>query len=352
MRISPQTEFAVCGNIPRSESLRRRKMGVGFTLVEVLVSIAILGMIMVAMGSSLDMIRNISKNVSGKLDSFESARTAFDTLARSVRQATLLSYVGYDNSDSPTTYLLKSDLHFVCGTQTDLKLQDTGAASSSAIFFQAPTGVADSASLQNNNSLLNATGFFLDYGDDHLRPSFFDTLSTKPPHRYRFRLFQYLQPRDYMTVYQYTISLSGSIPQPNDNYSGVDWFKSDVDGKRYCHVLAENVIAFVILPVSGGKPADNYLWNSRDPGTNYSHHRLPQSLKIAMAAIDEQSAIRAGFGSRTPPALVPDGLFTDTSEFDQDVKKLDDSLAKHSPKLNYRIFTTEIPLSDTSSNMK
>jgi uncharacterized protein (TIGR02599 family) len=130
----------------------------------------------------------------------------------------------------------------------------------------------------------------------------------------------------------------------------MDWFKGDVDDRTYCHVLAENVIALAILPVTGGNPAPKYLWNSRDPAVAYSRHRLPQSLKIAMAVIDEQSAVRAGFGS-SPPALVPSGLFAVPSEFDRDVETLDNSLATHSPKLNYRIFTAEIPLSVSNSKL-
>jgi uncharacterized protein (TIGR02599 family) len=358
MKIPAQTEFAACRKISCLRGLSRRRMGGGFTLVEILIALAILIMIMVAMVSLLNMTQNVSRNISGTLDSFEASRTAFDTIGRTARQATLLSYLGYDKdpygATLPTTnsYALKSDLHFICGAQTDLTLSDTGAGSSSAVFFQAPVGAVDAATLQSNNSLLNATGFFLAYGEDPLRPAFLDNLTAKPPPRPRFRLFQYLQPREKMTVYQYTISLSNNIPRPDDAFFGVDWFKGDVDDRRYCHVLAENVIALAILPVTGGDPAPKYLWNSRDPdpAVAYSHHRLPQSLKIAMAVIDEQSVIRAGFGS-SPPALVPNGLFTETSKFDQDVKALDDSLVARSPKLNYRIFTAEIPLSVSNSKL-
>ncbi|MFA7233475.1 MAG: prepilin-type N-terminal cleavage/methylation domain-containing protein, partial [Terrimicrobiaceae bacterium] len=82
MKIPIQTEFAGCRKISCLMALSRRRMGGGFTLVEILIAFAILSMIMVAMASLLNMTQNVSKNVSGKLDSFEAARTAFDTIGR------------------------------------------------------------------------------------------------------------------------------------------------------------------------------------------------------------------------------------------------------------------------------
>lgn len=321
----------------------------GFTLVELLVSLAVISMIMVAVVGLLNVASSSYKKVSGKLDAFDAARTGFDTLTRTMRQAALLSYLGYDDPKAPTKYELKSDLQFICGSQADLQI-NKGMPTSTSIFFQAPTGLASDPDLRMNNALLNVNGFFLGYGDDPSQPS---VINGKVPKRPRVRLFQYIQPRENMTLYERTITLLNGIPASNDTYKDTDWFKGDVNAGNNNHILAENVVALAILPMIDNKPANNYLWNSRDRAKTDTHHRLPQALKVVMAVIDEPSAIRLESAGAPQDAadLVPSNLFTDTSSFDDDVKALDQALSTHSPQLNYRIFTADIPLSPANTNL-
>lgn len=345
-----------------SKPVSIRENNWGFTLLEMLVSMAILGLIVVALASFVNLISNTYKRTSGKLDTFESARAAFDTMARAVRQATLFSYLGYDNPDNPTKYELKSDLHFISGPASNLGLTDTGIPSAHALFFQAPVGWVDRSDLQSNNSLLNSTGFFVAYGKDPAIVDLPPIISQKLTSRFRFRFYEYLQPRESMSIYEKTIapdSVTGVLAA-NDAYDGTDWFTGDVtkdgSGKRkYCHLLAENVVALAILPVIGGTSAAGYLWNSRT-NTAATYHRMPQAVKLMMAVIDDQSAIRLG-NSDTPPtalAFPPTDnptLFSNPANFDADVAAYDASLRKIRPALNYRIFTTEVPLNASNSNL-
>lgn len=319
----------------------------GFTLIEMLVSATLLVMIMVALSSVLGIVSRSYQTTMGKLDSFESARAAFDLVTRTTAQATLMSYLGCDDPELPSAYQLKSDLHFSSGPQSSLGLTATGAESSHAIFFQAPLGVVDSASLQNANLLLVSTGFFIAYGDDPIRPA---VLDGKIKNRRRYRLFQFVQPRENMTVYQYTIKETDGIPVSDETFKGPDWFQADVGSGKFCRPLAENIIFMAILPVTGGKPADNYVWNSRDEKNASTHHRLPQSLKLVLAVIDEKSASRLN-DPETAPAFIPEDLFTIPAEYNENIKTLGTILTKFKPALDYRIFTAEIPLNASNSNL-
>jgi uncharacterized protein (TIGR02599 family) len=339
-RVSPRTRVVSSVGMP-FRSAR------GFSLIEILASLAVLSVVVIAVASLLAMTQSSYTRTIGKLDSFEVARSAFETFTRTVRQATLLSYLGYDDPKAPTEYRLKSDLHFLSGPQDELPLTGTGAANTHAVFFQAPLGVAETEDLQSANLLLTATGFFIGYGDDTMRPAFLD---GKIPENRRFRLYQYLQPREQMTVYDHTITTQDGVPFQNEAYKGTAWFAQDVSAGRFCRPLADNVVALAILPITDGQPAARYLWNSRDAGVSYSHHRLPQALKVMMAVIDSKSAARLENGSQ-PPALYPSSLFTDPSKFDEDVRELERVLGEFRPALNYRIFVAEIPLNAANTNL-
>lgn len=325
----------------------RPSVQAAFTLLELLVAVTILAIIIVSIGGIINMMASTSSRIGGKLEEFEAARTAFDTIARSIRQASLTSYLGYDDPRSPKAYVLRSDLQFICGPQKDLGISDSSAANSHGIFFQMPDGFTDDTSLKATSGLLNATGFFLSYGPDTRRPSF---LSGKTDVRNRFRLNQFLEPREFMEIYTKTIQVnSDGIPEANDSYDGTDWFAGKVNQGQSCHVLAENVIALVIVPIMGGQPASSYLWNSRST-VPAVRNRLPQSVKLAMAVIDERSAAKLGNGSAAPePLVLGSDLFIDPANFETDIATLESRLNEVTPKINYRIFKTEIPLNASNT---
>lgn len=330
---------------------KQRKPAFAFTILELLVSVAVLAIILAAMLSLLNMTSTSYTRTAGKLEAFEAARTAFETFTRTLGQATLLSRLGYDDPTSPQAWQLRSDLQFISGSKADLGLTDaTDAKDTHAVFFQAPLGVA-SSSLKTANALLNATGFFLAWGEDPTRPT---KLPGKIPDKKRFRLFQYIQPRENLEIYNQTLTTKTEAGENvivgDQTYDGTDWFAADVDALSHCHVLAENVILLAILPIAKGSPASAYLWNSRDAGNTDTLNRLPQALRVIMVAIDEASMARLG-NPATAPSFLPAGLFDDPSGFEDIPAKMEAFLSDYQPPLNYRIFQADIPLNPSNTNL-
>lgn len=318
-----------------------------FTLVELIVSVAILAIMMIAIAGLMNLTSSAYRRATASMDSFEAARVAFDTIARHAGQAVLLSYIGYDDPALPTRYELKSDLHFISGPQSDLDFPQTGVENSHAIFFQAPLGNTETPGLRGADLLLNATGFFLAYGGDTLRPP---VLDDRIPQRNRFRLYQLFQPRERMRVYNHTITTEQGVRIANENFDGTDWFIGDVDSPAYARPLADNVVALAILPVTPDGPAGDYLWNSRDSSRQWSLNQMPEALVVVLAAIDEASAARLG-NSASAPELIPTDLFENPARFEEDIERLEEVLAAHQPPLEYRIFTAEIPLNTANPGL-
>lgn len=315
-----------------------------FSVLEMLVSAAVMTLILVCLAGIINMASSSYKRTMGKLDSFEVARAAFDTMGRTLRQATLQSYLGYDNPLTPANYTLKSDLHFISGRARDLGLTGSGVENSHAVFFQAPLGTAETSSLRSANMLLASTGFFIGYGPDPMIPA---VLDERVENRRRFRLFQFIEPRESMSVYERTITLNG-VPTSNESYRGSDWFSQAVNAGQWIHPLADNVIALVIQPVYEGDSWDTYHWNSRDLHVSETRHRLPQALKVLMAVIDERGAAQLG-NTEAPPNLLPPDLFEPPNRFEDLVSKLERALSDR--HLNYRIFQTTISLDAANTHL-
>jgi len=195
--------------------------------------------------------------------------------------------------------------------------------------------------------------------------------------RYRYRLLQYLQPREQKEhIYSYTtkdyttingIKIRVDVQERDATWNSSNWFKwdikSEVNLRANCHILADNVVLLALLPMvtsgSGSKASPNYAWNSRGlSNVTQTRHRLPISIKLVMAVIDEASAARFDrpeFHTTDPaktPIQLPEDLFTRTTndQFEKDIQILDDLLSKQY-RLNYRIFTAEIPLNATNTNL-
>ncbi|RYD84734.1 MAG: prepilin-type N-terminal cleavage/methylation domain-containing protein, partial [Verrucomicrobiaceae bacterium] len=125
-----------------------------FTLVELMVSMAVISLVMVILLSTVDQTQRIWKRSTNKISQFQAARSAFDSLTRNLSQATLNTYYGveYDPLGNPRGYHRESELHFVSGKAAQPKLLggDESIHPTHAIFFQAPLGISsqteDSAS--------------------------------------------------------------------------------------------------------------------------------------------------------------------------------------------------------------
>jgi uncharacterized protein (TIGR02599 family) len=332
-----------------------------FTLIETLVALAVLSIIILILATIIGTLSKAQTYVSGNTSSFRDAELAFQSVTRTVSQATLQTYWDYYPSQSgtngppPQTYIRQSNLHFIVGRAKDLE----GSASASlnptlAVFFQAPLGYATNSSYVVTPDVFNACGYFI---------NFTNNASSIPPApglvanaQYRFRLMQLAQPTEQLEVYTDT----NTAPDSGNSYK---WITDPIIAGEV-RPVADNIIALVVEPqysvadqASAGAPlTSNYLYDSRAGTINLTstpvqptfQNQLPSMLKITMVAIDEASAIRLAnqYGS-SPPPLVASTLFTSTAtgapaQYDQDIQTLTTSLtAMH---VNYRIFVASVPL--------
>lgn len=336
-------KIPVCPAPPRG---RKR----GFTLVEVLVAVAVLALVMLMLLTLTSQVGAVWKRASSQIEQFRDARDAFESLTHRLSQATLNTYWDYDNPQAPTRYLRQSELRFICGR--------TGAIAGAppagrqwpadGIFFQAPLGFSDNAATQGLENLLNTCGYFVEFGDDAaLRPPILTTDIV--PLRYRYRLMEFIQPTTALNLYNYTSGQAGGVAK-NLSYTGHDWFASDLlSASPPVHVLAENVIALVVLPklstqedATGALLAPAYAYDSTatkaDARIN-PKNQLPPVVQVVMVAIDEASALHLANGP-TMPDFGLDSFFNDANRLDDDLRQLQQRLAQL--HVNFRVFSTNV----------
>ena len=298
----------------------------GFSLIEVLVSFAVLALIMVMLLSITDVTSKTWKGTTEKMQAFEGSRAAFDRISSLLGQATLNPYWDYDSLQNPTRYERASELQFLSMPMA-LMPRDAAAFPTHGLFFQAPTGkVADKAGFGNLPLLLNAYGYFVEYGPDD-RPGWLPASVTA---KNRFRLKEWRVPSEKMTLYQKTSGPTGK------DYHGTDWIDlADLLAKP--KPLADNVVALVVYPkntestVQSSSLAEplSFVYNSRTAsptaeGIN-QRHQLPPEVEVIMVAVDETSALREWNNATTAPTLTS-GLFQSPSELEADLKSLTDNL--------------------------
>lgn len=273
-----------------------------FTLIELLISMALLALILVVLLSMTTQTQKLWSNTRGKLEQFREARNAFESMSRRLRQATLNTYWDYqypnnDTTKAPTSYRRQSELRYLSGPASLLGLPSN--AYGHGVFFQAPLGRSDVAANKPLNKLLNSVGYFVELNDgkDDL-PSFFTSMA---PARNRFRLYEFVEPSESLTLYTKT---SG---QPN--YTGRDWFTTPLATPSNSRPIAENIVALIVRPLysverkAGSTSAavalaPDYIYDSSGAlsGTADTEARqlnqLPPSVQLTMVAIDEASAAR------------------------------------------------------------
>ena len=382
-----------------------------FTLIELMVSIVVLSLMLVMLERLTSSTQKTLTSTTGKIEQFRDARQAFEAITRRLSQATLNTYWDYardSTTGAPTAYIRQSELRFVSG-RTDALLDGTAAANrpTHAIFFQAPLGlVADAASYHGLDNLLNTWGYCIEYGDDKLtRPGFLALLDPPPAPKNRFRLMEMHEPSESFSLYLKEAQKNQGAPPVggNDAYIEKTWFSdpnSDPDPeKKYLplglagakerpavHVLAENIVALVILPkltkadqtapgnsaqYTDGSLSPHYLYDSKstsndsdtspyfpptgtgDPALN-PKNQLPPIVQVTMVAVDEASFGRLLAGGNSGPATAlmttMDGLFKTVGDtvnpanegYAKDLQTLQTALQSY--RLNYRVFTTAVSL--------
>jgi len=376
-----------------SVNVRRRG---GFTLIELLVATAVLLVIMIVLLQLTGGVGEIWKSSTGKISAFQSARSAFATINRTLARATLNTYNDYVQETgagvfayrtaanattfSPTKFLRASELHFLSGSTAELVPgADTIKNPGQAVFFQAPMGDTETkgtSSLSSLNRTLNTTGFFIQYGspDDALLPAWLRPLfgATK-----RFRLVQFVEPTEALKIYTSTATA---------NYDE-DWLvpfgtPAPANAPR-ARVLAEDISLLVFRPrlspkdeevvatqlgatftdaTQGSILSPNYHYDSRTweagypagqrvqaatspgPRAEVMRNQIPPIMDVAMVAVDRRSLVRFDLSSDTPPAelQVPSGLFTDSSRLEEDLATYGNQLS--AAGIRYRVFRTSVEI--------
>jgi uncharacterized protein (TIGR02599 family) len=333
----------------------------GFTLVEVLVSLAVLALIMVVMASMVNLTSSSWKRTRAGVERYQQARVAFDTITRRLSEATLNTYFDYVDSSGnygitsngtgrtfiPDRYVRRSELRFKSGPG----LTGLSGDPSHSVFFHAPQGFADTPS--NLSNLMNTCGFFVELGSDSgLLPGILPAAFARD----RFRLMQLLEPTENFSIYQ----LVANDPKTTKE----DWFKTPIANRAATvSIIAENIIALLMLPklsksdqvgsLDDSSLAPNYTYDSTATNSNAAinpSNQLPPVVLVTMVAIDETSAKRMTDSERTALRDLIAGLFkkagstTDSSTegYAKDLKTLEDYL--NSKRIDYRIFNSNVIL--------
>lgn len=321
--------------------------------MEVLVAFVIAMAIMVAVFEMVSGIEHSWRTVA--TGPFQEAEHAFTVVTENLADATLEPYQDYANatgsfnvtgtgSFTADHLARRSDLAFVCGpcASTDGLLTSSGRnVAGCGVFFTTHRGYTTGETGTGMEQLLNAMGYFVEFGKDPAIPSFFPASAQ----RWRWRLKEVRQSTEALQVF----SLDSSSA----------WIQQLVSSESTTPILAENVIALVVLPEraandAGAALSQDYAYDSRDTANALTRHQLPPRLRVVLVAMDENSAqILANRYGTGAPVLVAPRLFQESTKVDTDLAALDASLT--SQKINHRIYQREILLpsaawSDTLSH--
>jgi len=315
-----------------------------FTLVEMLVSAAILLIVLMLITAVVQHTANAWRSAGDQTRSFQEAQRAFTAISRNLEQATLNTYwATLDASLQPLTsanagtfvpasYGRMSELHFVAGSASTLL--GAGYGPGSAVFFEMPLGFSRATDYAKLQDSLNACGYFVKFSDDTSEmPAVIQPL-VKP--RTRYRLMELLQPTENLTTYN-----------DQTNAAATAWFTTPA-ATTEARPIAENIILMVIrwiYPNPDGTLVYSYSYNSRTGGGGtqqpITQHQLPPRAEIIMVALDETSALRAADSAGTnAPALVADNLFTVPDRLADDRAELESSLTAKGYR--FRVFASEV----------
>lgn len=357
----------------------------GFTLVEVLVAAGIIVVIMAILLGMTDQTQRLVRATSSKVEQFQEARVAFESMTRRLSQATLNTFWDYlnDANGKPIGYERKAELRFRSGPMKTIAGGSPTQWPGHGIFFQAPLGVVtDNKNLGVLDHLMNSWGYFVEIGDDSKQlPSFLTSPTQLVTPRKRYRLMEFMEPSESLSVYKFQNDLTNR-----------NWFSQSIalsKADRPVRVLAENVVALIILPrlsladekrISTTTPpvlAPNFNYDSTvtPAGSSNaktlsgmllnSYNQLPPVVQVTMVAIDEPSAKRLedlygtdpylGIGTN-PDALSKTTLFTNPSVLTEganvpqgqaDITKLTNLLSSSKPnniRASYRVFSTNVTI--------
>lgn len=372
----------------------------GFTLVEMLVSIAILLILMGILLSVTEMMSPVLKSSESGISSFQQARAGFEAMTEALSQATLTTYWDYVDSGGnlrtaanagtfvPASFSRASELHFISGYSSALVPGGTASTTpGEAMFFQTPLGRSSSPTYQPLGCSLNEAGFYVQYSYDSSDwPAF---INMPGESNYRFRLMEWLPQTQNVGIYASTSQANYNIDWvtqclPSAGTSpGTGTFTNGATVPQEApRVLAENVTLLVILPkltpedetqLAGASPAypgtllcPSYQYDSRAWQTGYSgavkgnfngnpalplaslmRNQLPPTVEVAMVAIsnkDMQRLQRIHGDNAAPPSelQVPATAFQDSTLLASDLAAYEAQLTQN--HITYKAFQTTVQI--------
>ena len=374
-----------------------------FTLVELLVAMAILGILLVAVSISMQGVQSAWRLTRSAVRENLEGRRALETVVTNLSRATLhprwvpnLDPVT-NPTGIPTALLPESDLHFVSGPSRTL-LPGVRSSSGHSVFFQGPFGFPGSTRYIQSNPdtplyqtlphTLSAWGYYVEFGRDPTDlPNFLTTNRQgrpPPPRKHRFRLMEYRQPAHELPLLVQPLD----YPRPihalqSSNNALYEWFQAPISNSqpggalnnRRVSIVAENILALVVVPydphlvtlANGGSNstlpyqlAPDYHFDSRrhqwEPGSALgaaTRHQLPPAVEIAIVALSEDvwdnltesEAIRQG------ESLVSlmSSLFLTAANFSNDLETLDREL--NDRRLDHQVMTQVVLLNGQAGRL-
>lgn len=357
----------------------RRSAARAFTLVEILVSLGVLAILLLISAEVIGTVQTTWTSTNARVSQFREARTAFDIITRNLSQATLNTYLDYDNNyltaadpatataTAPTSYLRKSDLRFVCGPASNLVPSGGGPAllPGHAVFFQAPLGVAHDPSFAGLDRLLCGRGYFVQFtSDEFFRPEFIASGNL----RFRYRLMEYSPPAEQNLIYSDPATKSAWMTK-----AGVPLQTGETAIDRgLTRPVADNIVALVISPMidlaatgatvtsginSSTLIAENFNFDSEEVrlanqiglGPQGTQFLLPPLVRVVLVAIDENSAERlsqtAGGAGSAPLGSQISDLVTGrpAAQLNQTLEEIA-RILREEYRVNYRIFSATVSL--------
>ncbi|MEI9998945.1 MAG: hypothetical protein WDO13_07140 [Verrucomicrobiota bacterium] len=228
-------------------------------------------------------------------------------------------------------------------------------------------------------------------------PPFLDTshFPNAPPQQARYRLMEYLQPSEYLSIYSAANmpTATGSMPGWISNgFPDLTVVGGQTAPNIFVRPLADNIVALIIMPEqfssgslingqSNAAPVSSLISPSYDYDSAYhaqnttanaqgqlvqtlTGNQLPPLVKVVMVAIDEASAVRlsnkypAATATNPPPLaniassmtlfqnpnslLTSNGVEGDLEKFEDILNAIPGNLANNTLKLNYFVFQTDV----------
>jgi uncharacterized protein (TIGR02599 family) len=332
-----------------------------------LVSLGVLGLILVLTTNMVSGTQDTLRGARAAAAQFREARRAFETVTRTVGQATLNTYWDYDDPRSPTEYLRQSELHFAAGPADQLLSEDDIYTHS--VFFVAPFGFAGSDATGDNagndpyrdlESLLNAWGYYITYTDsDDEAPPFIQNLQDQGviSEKKGFRLMEFRQPSEELSIYKEELRSKDG----GGKSAFFSWFRDHLDD--HSRVVADNIVALIIRPVVSKQDAEEagedawwiapkyiydsreFQWGAKNELTLISRNQLPPVLELTLIAVEEASFLtferrNQGADPEKEIASLLKQRFTKAEDLEEDLESL--TLELDQIGISHRVFSASV----------